>query len=179
MEPIELNTLSDNALAPYAGLTERQLRNRRTPSEGLFIVESPKVIAVALDAGMEPVSLLCEHRHLTGDAAAIIARMPHTPVYTGSRDLLSELTGYTLTRGVLCCMRRPPEKSPADVLGSAARVAVVDSVVDNTNIGAIFRSAAALGIDAVALTRTSCDPLNRRSVRVSMGSVFLLSLIHI
>lgn len=110
MEPIELNTLSDNALAPYAGLTERQLRNRRTPSEGLFIVESPKVIAVALDAGMEPVSLLCEHRHLTGDAAAIIARMPHTPVYTGSRDLLSELTGYTLTRGVLCCMRRPPEK---------------------------------------------------------------------
>lgn len=172
MEPIEINTLSDDALAPYASLTERQLRNRRTPSEGLFIVESPKVIAVALDAGMEPVSLLCEHRHLTGDAAAIIARMPHTPVYTGSRDLLSELTGYTLTRGVLCCMRRPLEKSPADVLGSAARVAVVDSVVDNTNIGAIFRSAAALGIDAVALTRTSCDPLNRRSVRV-------LSLIHI
>lgn len=174
MEPIEINTLSDDALAPYASLTERQLRNRRTPSEGLFIVESPKVIAVALDAGMEPVSLLCEHRHLTGDAAAIIARMPHTPVYIGSRDLLSELTGYTLTRGVLCCMRRPPEKSPADVLGSAARVAVVDSVVDNTNIGAIFRSAAALGIDAVALTRTSCDPLNRRSVRVSMGSVFLV-----
>lgn len=158
----------------YSSLTEAQLRNRLDPALGLFIVESPKVINVALDAGYEPVSMLCERRHLTGDAAALIDRCGDIPVYTGPRELLASLTGYTLTRGVLCAMRRPSPRPLADVCRDARRVVVIDGVVDSTNIGAIFRSAAALGIDAVLLTPTSCDPLNRRSVRVSMGSVFLV-----
>ena len=158
----------------FGQLTEAQLRNTLDPEKGLFIAESPKVIRVALDAGYEPVSLLCERRHITGDAADIIVRCPDIPVYTGDRDLLAQLTGYTLTRGVLCAMRRPKDKALADVLEGARRVVVIDGVVDTTNIGAIFRSAAALGIDAVLLTRQSCDPLNRRAVRVSMGSVFLV-----
>ena len=158
----------------FGQLTEAQLRNTLAPEKGLFIAESPKVIRVALDAGYEPVSLLCERRHITGDAADIIDRCPDIPVYTGDRDLLAQLTGYTLTRGVLCAMRRPKDKALADVLEEARRVVVIDGVVDTTNIGAIFRSAAALGIDAVLLTRQSCDPLNRRAVRVSMGSVFLV-----
>lgn len=158
----------------FGQLTEAQLRNTLDPEKGLFIAESPKVIRVALDAGYEPVSLLCERRHITGDAADIIDRYPDIPVYTGDRDLLAQLTGYTLTRGVLCAMRRPKERPLAYVLERARRVVVIDGVVDTTNIGAIFRSAAALGIDAVLLTRQSCDPLNRRAVRVSMGSVFLV-----
>lgn len=161
-------------LAPYASLTEAQLRNRLHPDEALFIVESPKVIRVALDEGLEPVSLLCEERHITGDAADIIARCPGVPVYTGSRDLLARLTGYTLTRGVLAAMRRPRARTYIDILRGARRVVVIDGVTDTTNIGAIFRSAAALGIDGVLLTPTACDPLNRRAVRVSMGSVFLV-----
>lgn len=180
-----LQTLTDPALAPYAKLTEAQLRNRLDPQQGLFIAESPKVIHVALDAGYEPVSLLCEERHLTGDAASILERVGDIPVYTGSRELLAELTGYTLTRGVLCAMHRP-EATPSlcsrvgenasldEVLRDAHRIVVIQGVVDTTNIGAIFRSAAALGIDAVLLTPDSCDPLNRRAVRVSMGSVFLV-----
>ena len=141
----------------------------------MFIAESPKVIDVALNAGYEPVSLLCEERHIAGDAAGIIARCgDEVPVYTGSRELLAALTGYTLTRGVLCAMRRPVEKSVGEVCDGASRIVVIDGVVDTTNIGAIFRSAAALGIDGVLLTSTSCDPLNRRSIRVSMGSVFLV-----
>ncbi|MDE6854779.1 MAG: RNA methyltransferase, partial [Muribaculaceae bacterium] len=150
------------------------LRNRLDPGRGIFIAESPKVIRVALDAGLTPVALLCEERHITGDAADIIARCPDMPVYTGSRDLLSSLTGYTLTRGVLCAMKRPEAPGLASILEGARRVAIIDSVTDTTNIGAIFRSAAALGIDAVLLTPTSCDPLNRRAVRVSMGTVFLV-----
>ena len=134
---------------------------------------------MALDAGLTPLSLLCERKHLAGDAADIIARCGDIPVYTGSRELLASLTGYTLTRGVLCAMRRPQPRSVADVCRDARRVVVIDSVVDTTNIGAIFRSAAALGIDAVLLTPTSCDPLNRRAVRVSMGSVFLLPWTYI
>jgi len=166
---------SHTGLLPYMGLTESQLRNRLHPEEGLFIAESPKVINVALDAGWEPVSLLCEERHLTGDAAPILERCPaDMPVYTGSRELLASMTGYVLTRGVLCAMRRKPEHDVAEVVKDARRIVVIDSVTDTTNIGAIFRSAAALGIDAVLLTSTSCDPLNRRSVRVSMGSVFLV-----
>lgn len=161
-------------LEVFTGLTEAQLRNRLDPSQALMIVESPKVIQVALDAGYEPVSLLCEQKHIDGDAAAIIASCPDMPVYTGSRELLASITGYTLTRGVLCAMRRPEPLSVADVCRDASRVVVIDGVTDTTNIGAIFRSAAALGIDAVLLTRTSCDPFNRRSVRVSMGSVFLV-----
>jgi len=159
----------------YPGsLTEAQLRNRLEPNKGLFIAESPKVIRVALDSGYTPTAMLCEGRHIEGDASDIIARCPDMTVYTGSRELLASLTGYKLTRGVLCAMRRPAPRPVAEVLADARRVAVIDGVVDTTNIGAIFRSAAALGIDAVLLTPTSCDPLNRRAVRVSMGSVFLV-----
>lgn len=156
----------------YANLTERQLRQGSAGSGSLFIVESPKVIMRALNAGYEPLSLLCEQRHIEGDAADIISRCGDIPVYTGSRDLLAKLTGYVLTRGVLCAMRRPGTRSVEDVCREASRVVVIDGVVDATNVGAIFRSAAALGIDAVLMTRTSCDPLNRRAVRVSMGNVF-------
>lgn len=159
----------------YGTLTEAQLRNRLEPEKGLFIAESPKVISVALDAGMEPVSLLCERKHIEGDARSIIERCPEgMPVYTGSRELLAQLTGYTLTRGVLCAMRRPKPLQPEEICRNARRIAVLHGVVDTTNVGAIFRSAAALGIDAVLMTRDSCDPLNRRAVRVSMGSVFLV-----
>ncbi|MDE6310538.1 MAG: RNA methyltransferase [Muribaculaceae bacterium] len=174
---ITITDLSDARVAPFARLTEAQLRSRLDPSQALFIAESPKVIHVALDAGLQPAALLCEEKHITGDAAAIIARCPEMPVYTASRGLLEQLTGYTLTRGVLCAMRRPAELKPADVCPPASkrsRVVVIDGVTDTTNIGAIFRSAAALGVDAVLLSPTSCDPLNRRSVRVSMGSVFLI-----
>lgn len=175
MAAIEIHDVTDPALAVFASLTEAQLRNRLEPSKGIFIVESPKVIRVALDAGYEPLALLCERRHLEGDAADIVARLGDgVPVYTGSREVLAALTGYALTRGVLCAMRRPAARTVADVCAGARRVVVVDGVVDTTNIGAIFRSAAALGMDAVLLTPTSCDPLNRRAVRVSMGSVFLV-----
>ncbi len=191
----KITSLDYPGLEVFRSLTEAQLRNRLVPTEGVFIAESPKVIHVALDAGYEPLSLLCEERHITGDAARIIERCnampcfqaPSTglPIYTGSRELLASLTGYTLTRGVLCAMRRP-EGIPAlavktgstanleEVVRDARRIVVIDGVVDTTNIGAIFRSAAALGIDAVILTPNSCDPLNRRSIRVSMGSVFLV-----
>lgn len=174
MPVIEIDSLSHPGVEIFSALTEAQLRNRLEPDKGLFIVESPKVIRVALDTGMTPVALLCERRHITGDAADIIAAWPDIPVYTGPRELLAQLTGYTLTRGVLCAMRRPLAAPIDEILRGARRVAVIDSVVDTTNIGAIFRSAAALGIDAVFLTPTSCDPLNRRAVRVSMGSVFLV-----
>ena len=174
MPIIELQTLTDPSVSVYASLTEAQLRNRLDPAQGIFIAESPKVIRVALDAGYTPLSLLCERRHLTGDAADIVERCADIPIYTGDREMLAALTGYTLTRGVLCAMRRPQPRSLEDVCRGARRIVVIDSVVDTTNIGAIFRSAAALGIDAVLLTPTSCDPLNRRAVRVSMGSVFLV-----
>ncbi len=174
MPIIEITSLDHPGTEVFGALTEAQLRNRLDPERGLFIAESPKVIRVALNAGYEPSSLLCERRHIEGDAADIIACFPDMPVYTGSRELLSSLTGYTLTRGVLCAMRRRRLPSPAEVCRGAYRVVVIDGVVDTTNIGAIFRSAAALGIDGVLLTPDSCDPLNRRSVRVSMGSVFLV-----
>lgn len=174
-QPIEITGLDDSRIAVFASLTEAQLRNRIDEASGLFIVESPKVISVALDAGYEPVSLLCERRHITGDAAPIIDRCPDSmTVFTGDRELLARLTGYRLTRGVLCAMRRPKLPSVEDICRHARRIVVIDGVVDTTNIGAIFRSAAALGADAVMLTPSSCDPLNRRSVRVSMGSVFLV-----
>ena len=175
MKVIEVNSLEASGLDVYGTLTEAQLRNRLEPEKGLFIAESPKVIQVALDAGMQPVSLLCERKHIEGDARSIIERCPEEmPVYTGSRDLLAQLTGYTLTRGVLCAMRRPKPLPPEEVCKGARRIVVLHGVVDTTNVGAIFRSAAALGIDAVLMTRDSCDPLNRRAVRVSMGSVFLV-----
>lgn len=174
MPLIEIFSLTHPGVEVFSTLTEAQLRNRLEPDKGIFIAESPKVIKVALDAGYEPLALLCERKHIEGDAAGIIARCGDIPVYTSSRELLAELTGYVLTRGVLCAMRRPMPRSVEEVCRGARRVVVIDGVVDTTNIGAIFRSAAALGIDAVLLTRNSCDPLNRRAVRVSMGSVFLV-----
>ena len=174
MIPIHITDITDPRVAIFASLTERQLRNRRTPADALFIAESPKVIDVALTAGYEPVAYLVTDKHLHGDAAPLIERSPGATVYTGTVETLSALTGYTMSRGVLCAMRRPLPPDAAAVFEGARRVAVFDGVVDNTNIGAMFRSAAALGIDAVALTHTCCDPLNRRSVRVSMGSVFLV-----
>lgn len=172
---IEITSLEQPEVQVFSKLTEAQLRNRLNVEQGMFIAESPKVIRVALSAGYEPTALLCERKHISGDAADIVARCQDIPVYTGERELLSQLTGYTLTRGVLCAMRRPQPKTVAEVCRDARRIVVIDGVVDTTNIGAIFRSAAALGIDAVLLTPTSCDPLNRRAVRVSMGSVFLVS----
>lgn len=174
MPIIKIDSLTQAGVEVFSTLTEAQLRRDIEPDKGIFIAESPKVIQVALNAGNEALALLCEERHIQGDAAAIIERCPDIPVYTGSRELLASLTGYTLTRGVLCAMRRPTPRPLSEVLQNAQRVVIIDSVTDTTNIGAIFRSAAALGIDAVLLTRTSCDPLNRRSVRVSMGSVFLV-----
>ena len=169
-----ITSLNDERVCLFASMTEAQLRNRINAEQGLFIAESPKVIRVALNAGYEPQALLCEQRHIDGDAADIIKAHPEMPVYTGSRELLSQLTGYTLTRGVLCAMHRKPEPRLDRILKDARRVCVIDSVCDTTNIGAIFRSAAALDIDAILLTRSSCDPLNRRSIRVSMGTVFLV-----
>ncbi|WP_455972616.1 TrmH family RNA methyltransferase [Bacteroides congonensis] len=174
MPIIEISSLSHPGVEVFSTLTEIQLRNRIEPDKGIFIVESPKVIKRALDAGYEPLAILCEQKHIIGDAADIIERCGELPVYTGSRELLAELTGYVLTRGVLCAMRRPVSRSMEEVCQEARRIVVIDSVVDATNIGAIFRSAAALGIDAVLLTRNSCEPLNRRAVRVSMGSVFFV-----
>lgn len=174
MSVIEITSLEQPGVEVFSTLTEAQLRNRLDPQHGIFIAESPKVIRVALDAGYEPTALLCERKHITGDAADIVERIGDVPIYTGDRDLLTRLTGYTLTRGVLCAMRRPLPPMVEDVCNGARRVVVIHGVVDTTNIGAIFRSAAALGIDAVLLTPDSCDPLNRRSVRVSMGSVFLI-----
>jgi len=174
MPVIRIESLDCPGARIFSTLTEAQLRNRLEPEKGIFIAESPKVIRVALDAGYEPVALMCESRHISGDAADIIERCGDIPIYTGERELLAGLTGYVLTRGVLCAMRRPEERSLEDVCRGARRIVVINGVVDTTNIGAIFRSAAALGIDALLLTRDSCDPLNRRAVRVSMGSVFLL-----
>jgi tRNA G18 (ribose-2'-O)-methylase SpoU len=171
---IEIQSLKEPGVEVFGTLTEAQLRNRLDAERGIFIAESPKVIRVAMNAGYEPLSLLCERRHIEGDAADIIEKCGDIPIYTGTRELLSELTGYTLTRGVLCAMKRKVEPAIEDILKDAHRICVIDSVCDTTNIGAIFRSAAALGIDAVLLTRSSCDPLNRRAIRVSMGSVFLV-----
>lgn len=174
MTIIEITSLTHPGVEIFSTLTEAQLRKEYEPGQGIFIAESPKVINVALNAGYKPVALLCERRHINGDAAEIISRCGDIPVYTGERELLATLTGYTLTRGVLCAMQRPAAPSIESVCHKAERVVVIEGVVDTTNIGAIFRSAAALGIDAVLLTRNSCDPLNRRAVRVSMGSVFLV-----
>ncbi|MBR5729709.1 MAG: RNA methyltransferase [Prevotella sp.] len=174
MAIVEISSLEEPGVEIFGSLTEAQLRNRVEPKKGIFIAESPKVIHVALNAGYEPLSILCEKKHIEGDAASLIERCGDITVYTGERELLSRLTGYTLTRGVLCAMRRPQPPRIEDICRDSRRIVVIDGVVDTTNIGAIFRSAAALGIDAVLLTRNSCDPFNRRAVRVSMGSVFLV-----
>ena len=175
MAIIKITDLSAPELSMFYSLTEAQLRNRLEPEKGIFIVESPKVIRVALDAGYTPVALLTEEKHIMGDAADIVERLGgEVPIYTGTRDILAQLTGYKLTRGVLCAMKRPQLKQVEDVVKGASRIVVIKGVVDTTNIGAIFRSAAALGVEAVLLTPDSCDPLNRRAVRVSMGSIFLV-----
>ena len=159
MPIIEIHSLTDPRIEIFSTLTEAQLRNRIESDKGLFIAESPKVINVALNAGYEPLALLCEQKHITGDAADIIERCGDIPVYTGARELLARLTGYILTRGVLCAMHRPTSKSVEEICRGARRIAVIEGVVDTTNIGAIFRSAAALGIDAILHDRTSdeCD----------------------
>lgn len=171
---IEIADLAAPELDVFARLTGAQLRSRREPEKGVFIAESPKVIAHALKAGYEPVSLLMERRHIEGNAQEIVARCGGAPVYTADRDLLARLTGYELTRGVLCAMRRPKLPGVEDISANARRVAVLEGIVDPTNVGAIFRSAAAMHMDAVLVTPTCCDPLHRRAVRVSMGTVFQL-----
>lgn len=172
----KITDINDERVLPYSRLTEAQLRNRLDPARGLFIAESPKVISTALKAGYTPVSLLCEEKHIDGDAREIVTALQErgADIYTGERRLLADITGYTLTRGVLCAMCRPAERPLEEVLDTAHRVVVIDGVVDATNVGAIFRCAAALGMDAVLVTRTTCDPWNRRAIRVSMGSVFLV-----
>ena len=169
---IEITDFSAPELDVYARLTEAQLLNRFEPAKGLFIAESPKVIHRALDAGYQPVSLLMERKDIDGSAAEILARCPEIPVFTADEELLCRLTGYHLTRGVLCAMRRPPLPDMEALCAGAKRIAVLENVQNPTNVGAIFRSAAALGMDAVLLSPGCSDPLYRRSARVSMGTVF-------
>ena len=169
---ITITDFMDPNLDVYARLTENQLLNRANPKEGMFIAESPKVIERALDAGCEPVSLLMETKHVNGEARGIIERCQNIPVYTASFDLLTKLTGFALTRGTLCAMYRPKPRSVEEVCRDARRVAVLEDVVNPTNVGAIFRSAAALHMDAVLLTPACSNPLYRRAIRVSMGTVF-------
>ena len=169
---IEITDFHAPELDPYARLTQNQLRNRLEPEKGIFIAESPKVIDRALDAGYEPVSLLMERRQITGPAAGILSRCGDAPVYTAGRELLAALTGFELTRGVLCAFRRPAPRPVEELCRDARRVAVLEGIVDSTNVGAIFRSAAALNMDAVLINPSCCDPLCRRAVRVSMGTVF-------
>ena len=170
---IEVKDITSPQLDLFARLTEAQLRCRKEQEKGIFIAESPKVIERALDGGYEPVALLMERKHIAGQGSTIIARCgDEIPVYTAPREVLAGLTGYELTRGVLCAMRRPPLPTVEGVCAGARRVAVLEGIVDPTNVGAAFRSAAALGIDAVLVTPTCCDPLYRRAVRVSMGTVF-------
>ena len=169
---IEITDFHAPELDPYARLTQNQLRNRLEPEKGIFIAESPKVIDRALDAGYEPVSLLMERRQITGPAAGILSRCGDAPVYTADRALLAALTGFELTRGVLCAFRRPAPRPVEELCRDARRVAVLEGIVDSTNVGAIFRSAAALNMDAVLINPSCCDPLCRRAVRVSMGTVF-------
>ena len=172
MAIVEITDITAPELDIFARLTEAQLRNKIEPEKGIFIAESPKVISLALNAGLTPVALLMERKHITGDGAEIISYCENVPVYTADRNVLEQLTGYTMTRGVLCAFRRPSPLFAADLCKSARRLAVLDGIVDSTNIGAIFRSAAALGMDGILLTSNCCDPLVRRAVRVSMGTVF-------
>ena len=169
---IEITEFAAPELDVYARLTENQLVNRADPENGLFIAESPNVILRALDGGYEPVSLLMERRHIEGQAKEVVERCGDIPLYTAPLPVLTELTGFPLTRGVLCAMRRRSLPKPEDICREARRIAVLENIMNPTNLGAIFRSAAALGMDAVLLTPACCDPLYRRSVRVSMGTVF-------
>lgn len=167
MKVVEIDNLAMPELAPYRSLTKGS-----SPFANVVIAESPKVIERGLNSGLHPISLLCERKHIEGDAAHIVERMAGIPVYTGERNILAKLTGYELTRGVLCAFLRPPQPTPKELLGSAKRVCVIYDVCDSTNVGAIFRSAAALGYDSVIVSAQTCDPFNRRAIRVSMGAVF-------
>lgn len=172
MNIIEITDFSDPRLDVYARLTEAQLLNRFEPAKGMFIAESPKVIDRALNAGCKPVSLLMERKDIDGSANEIIQRCGDIPVFTADRDVLCQLTGYQLTRGVLCAMLRPALQSVETVVANARRIVILENVQNPTNVGAIFRCAAALGMDAVLLTPGCSNPLYRRSARVSMGTVF-------
>ena len=169
---IHITDFTAPELDVYARLTEAQLLNRFEPQKGMFIAESPKVIERALDAGCEPVSVLVEESRIRGESLEVIRHCGDVPVYTAQLDVLTQLTGFQLTRGLLCAMRRPPMTTPEQVCAGARRVAVLEDVMNPTNLGAIFRSAAALGMEAVLVTSASTDPLYRRCVRVSMGTVF-------
>ena len=169
---IEITDFTAPELDVYARLTEAQLLNREEPAKGMFIAESPKVIERALDAGCQPVSLLMERKHIDGQAKEVIERCGDIPVYTSDLDILTKLTGFQLTRGVLCAMRRPQLKSVEETVKDARRIVILENVMNPTNVGAIFRSAAALGMDAVLLTPGCSNPLYRRAARVSMGTVF-------
>jgi tRNA G18 (ribose-2'-O)-methylase SpoU len=175
-EFIKITDITAHELDPYVRLTGAQLRNKLSPSDGIIIVESPVVIGTALDCGYMPISFLTDERLINDDVEGIIHRIktdyPEVPIYIGERDLLREVTGFELTRGALSAMRRPALPSLSDVLKGAERVAILEEIADATNVGAIFRSAAALGFDAVLVTPTSCDPYSRRAIRVSMGTVF-------
>ncbi len=172
MNIIEINNLELPELKPYTCTSEIQLLRWNEPETGIFIAESPKVIRRALDAGYEPISLLIEKKYITGQAADILKRCADVPVYTADSQTLTQITGFKLTLGVLCAMRRKRLPSVEEVCGGASRIAVLEDVMNQTNVGAVFRSAAALNFDAVILTSASSDPLYRRSVRVSMGTVF-------
>ena len=176
---IEIQDFSAPELDVYARLTENQLLNRAEPEKGIFIAESPKVVLRALDAGCVPISLLVEKKHITGEAKEVISRVGDIPIFTAEFDVLTQLTGFQLTRGVLCAMRRPPLPSVEEVCKNAQRIAVLEEVVNPTNVGAIFRSAAALGMDAVLLSPTCSNPLYRRAIRVSMGTVFQIPWTYI
>lgn len=173
MRIIRIEDINDARVRIFGNLHDSELRQIKDCEEGIFIAESPKVIRTCLAQGFRPIALLCEDKHITGDAADIVSSFTEeTPIYTGHRKTLSRLTGYVLTRGVLCAMQRNQLPDVEDVVREASRIAIIDGVCDTTNIGNIFRAAAALGIDGILLTRESCDPLNRRSIRVSMGTVF-------
>ena len=176
---VEISDFSAPELDIYARLTEAQLLNRFAPERGMFIAESPKVIHRALDAGYTPVSLLMERKHIDGQAQDVIARCGDIPVYTSDPEVLTQLTGFQLTRGVLCAMRRPPLPTVEEVVANAKRLVILENVMNPTNVGAIFRSAAALGMDAVLLTPGCSNPLYRRSARVSMGTVFQIPWTYI
>lgn len=175
---VEITDIHDPRVAVFTSLTDHNLRNLEG-GKGMLIAESPKVIDVALKEGFIPDALLCERKHITGDAASIINNNPDIPVFTGQREVLAAITGYKLTRGVLCAMRRKDPPDPAEICRNSKRIAILESVCDTTNIGAIFRAAAALGVDSVFLTPDSCDPFNRRSIRVSMGTVFKIPWVMI
>lgn len=178
-EIIKINDYMSPCIDAYTRLTEAMLRNRLESEKGIFIAESPKVISLALKCGITPVSMLTSENHIHGSAKEVIENCGDIPIYTADGEILEKITGFKLTRGVLCAMKRPVQKSPEEICKNASRIAVMENIADSTNIGAIFRSAAALDVDAVLCTPSCCDPLCRRAVRVSMGTVFQIPWTYI